>query len=377
MIDSANNAIQMVTFAAPYPANYGGVIDVYYKIKALHDMGVQVHLHAFVYGEHLPSRELERLCASVHYYHRAQSHKYLKGWPYVVSTRYNKQLIQKVKELRYPVILEGLHSCFLVEHLVLSQIPFVVRMHNVEWKYYRYLAELELSYVKKKYFLEEARRLKNFEKIISQQKLISISEKDTHYFEDTYPGAKVLEISAFHAFQKPIIQEGMGEYALFNGNLSINENEQAALWLIEKVFSSLEYPLIIAGKQPSAKLVQAVRNFPHIRLEINPSDEKMNELMQNAHMHLLPNRQPTGIKLKWVNALFTARYIITHPDIISASQNNMGIYVANDASEYKKLIQKLSMKSFSMAAIQNREEYILKDFENMTNVKKLMNFLIY
>src|SRR5690606_33814121 len=101
------NEIQVVTFAAPYPANYGGVIDVFYKIKALHEAGVKVHLHAFIYGEHLPSQEIERICASVHYYRREQHLKYLQGWPYIIATRNNQQLIQKVLQMQHPVLLEG------------------------------------------------------------------------------------------------------------------------------------------------------------------------------------------------------------------------------------------------------------------------------
>lgn len=42
--------LHIVSFDIPYPVNYGGVIDVYYKIEALHKKGIKVILHNFKYG---------------------------------------------------------------------------------------------------------------------------------------------------------------------------------------------------------------------------------------------------------------------------------------------------------------------------------------
>lgn len=366
------NEIQIVTFAAPYPANYGGVIDVFYKIKTLFEAGVKVHLHAFIYGEHLPSRELERLCTSVHYYRREQHIQYLQGWPYIISTRYHRGLIQKVLQIKKPVVLEGLHSCFLLEDLKKAHLPFVIRMHNVEWKYYQFLAELEPSYIKKKYFLEEARRLKKFEKNLSDQTLLTISENDTLYYQQQCPRARVEYVPAFHAFDEVKVQVGKGEFALFHGNLSVNENEQAVLWLVEKVFSSLEYPLIIAGKNPTQKLMKAIRNFKHIELVQNPSDEKMIQLMEDAQVHLLPNRQPTGIKIKWVNALFTARNIIVHPDIHAATDEEIGIFSTQQPEAYKKYLLTIRDKEFTPDCLELRKAWMNEHYSNITNVNKLL-----
>ena len=42
--------LHIISFDIPWPANYGGVIDVFYKAKALSEKGVKVHLHCFQYG---------------------------------------------------------------------------------------------------------------------------------------------------------------------------------------------------------------------------------------------------------------------------------------------------------------------------------------
>lgn len=37
--------LNIVAFDNPYPPTYGGVIDVYYKLKSLAETGLKIHLH--------------------------------------------------------------------------------------------------------------------------------------------------------------------------------------------------------------------------------------------------------------------------------------------------------------------------------------------
>jgi hypothetical protein len=55
------SAINIVAFDVPFPANYGGVIDVFHKIKTFNQLGVKVHLHCFEYGRG-NQPELEQYC---------------------------------------------------------------------------------------------------------------------------------------------------------------------------------------------------------------------------------------------------------------------------------------------------------------------------
>ncbi len=84
--------LHIVSFNIPHPANYGGIIDVYYKILALKQSGVQVILHCFVYGRQ-PSKELEDLCFKVYYYPRkSELIPFLKRDPYIVTSRSAKSM---------------------------------------------------------------------------------------------------------------------------------------------------------------------------------------------------------------------------------------------------------------------------------------------
>src|SRR5690606_1545918 len=95
-------SLHVVSFDVPFPADYGGVQDVFYKVKVLSELGVKIHLHCFAYGRK-QAPELESLCESVHYYERNTGHKGLSiNLPYIVSSRINQQLINTLREDNHP-----------------------------------------------------------------------------------------------------------------------------------------------------------------------------------------------------------------------------------------------------------------------------------
>ena len=91
--------LHIVSFDVPFPADYGGVIDLFWKLPALRAQGVQIHLHCFEYGRG-KQIELNKYCSSVNYYVRSSG---LKGFslklPYIVSSRKNETLF--IKTIRF------------------------------------------------------------------------------------------------------------------------------------------------------------------------------------------------------------------------------------------------------------------------------------
>ena len=102
----------VISFDVPFPADYGGVIDVFYKVRALHEAGVKVHLHCFEYGRP-PQQELHRYCEEVYYYSRQNAKSMLfNTLPYIVLSRQSEELKQRLLKDNYPILFEGLHSTF-------------------------------------------------------------------------------------------------------------------------------------------------------------------------------------------------------------------------------------------------------------------------
>ena len=101
-----SHSLNIVSFDVPFPANYGGVIDVYYKLFWLKQAGVKIHLHCFSYGR-TPSHELEALCEKVYYYDRQiglSGNFSLK--PYTVKSRQSNEMEKNLLANDFPILFE-------------------------------------------------------------------------------------------------------------------------------------------------------------------------------------------------------------------------------------------------------------------------------
>ena len=219
--------LHIVSFDIPFPANYGGVIDVYYKAKALAEKGVKVHLHCFQYGRR-PNAALNTMFHEVHYYKRDISKKHLiKSIPYIVSSRVSEEMIQILLKDDYPILMEGLHTSALLNDSRLDNRKRIVRTHNIEHEYYQNLGKVETDIFKKYYFHNEAAKLRRYEKVLEKADLLlTISKNDEAYFSSKYDNVDF--VPAFHPFKHVNSKPGKGKYVLYHGNLSVAENANAA-----------------------------------------------------------------------------------------------------------------------------------------------------
>src|SRR5688572_11291711 len=88
--------LHIICHDVPWPADYGGVVDLFYKIKALHDEGVKIKLHCFDYGRGHQD-ELSKYCEEVNYYQRLSKWKSISlSKPYIVRSRENPLLLENL-----------------------------------------------------------------------------------------------------------------------------------------------------------------------------------------------------------------------------------------------------------------------------------------
>lgn len=369
--------LHIISFDIPYPANYGGVIDVYYKLVWLHQLGIKIHLHCFEYGR-AHAKELEALCEKVNYYKRdtgLMSH--LSLLPYTVKSRTSAKLKKNLLKDEAPILCEVLHTCGILADPAFKKRFTIYRHSNIEHHYYQGLAKVEKSFLKKAFLYLEAKKLKRFEKTIAHADLIlAVNEHDTVYFKKQYPSVRTEYLPSFHSHQEVKIKAGKGQFILFHGNLSVAENSEAAEWLIKNVFAHINQNVIIAGLNPGDDLMKLIEKHEHIEVIPNPTEAKMTELMQDAHQHVLYTKQSTGLKLKLLNVLFAGRHIICNPSMIKGSGvvENESILLASTPQEFIEQIQKTTPIPFDNGLIQKRQE-ICQPFNNQINAKKLANFL--
>lgn len=369
--------LHIVSFDVPYPPNYGGVIDVYYKIQALHQAGIKVHLHAYEYGRG-NAEALKPFCESIQLYKRNVAKTNLfKKIPYIIATRASEKLVSNLTIHNYPILFEGLHTTFFLNDKRLKKHRKIVRTHNIEHLYYLNLAKIERSIFKRYYFFNEASKLRRFEPILTHADGIAvISHNDYKYFSNRYKNVQV--ISAFHPNNNVNIAEGSGDYALYHGNLSVGENNSAAIYLIENVFNTIEIPLIIAGNKPSKELRNIASQHSNIILKSNLSNDDIFQLIHNAHVNILPTFQATGIKLKLLAALFNGRHCLVNTPMIKNTGLEDLVVIKDQADMMRNELVRMFNKPFSETDVFKREDALsYGSFSNQYNVNNLIKLLFY
>lgn len=359
----------------PFPANYGGVIDVYYKLYWLKQSGVKIHLHCFTYGRK-PAKELEGLCEKVYYYERKTGLlQNLSFSPYTVNSRKSAELEKNLLSNDYPILFEVLHTCYLLDDPRFKHRKKIYRHSNIEHEYYLELSRTEKKFIKRIYLKIEAFKLKGFEKILNQADLIlAVNSKDTDYFRKKFPKVKSVYLPSFHPNIDVSVKEGRGDYILFHGNLGISENYEAACWLLDNVFSKINYPSVIAGLNPPAFLEEKISKVKGVKLRNSPNEEEMTQLIRNAQVHVLYTAQPTGLKLKLLNVLFKGRFVVCNSHMVSGTElsSNKTFLIKDSEEAFIRAIRDCYVKDFSTDSVKEREDSVAH-FKNQLNVRKLIS----
>ena len=309
-----NNKIHIVSFDVPFPPDYGGVLDVYLRAKGLKQLGYSVVLHCYEYGRGR-SHDFSEVADTVYYYDRKTGVKsVLSNLPFIVNSRNSEELLNRLLADDFPILLEGQHSTFWIRELVKNNQKVAVRMHNIEWQYYLNLAKDAKTTSERLFFRVEARKLRKHENQLKGIPLLCISENDRSYYNDLGFQASYLPVTInSDLVLEPLERE---PFALFHGNLSVAENQEAIDVLIrENKRKKLEIRLKIAGKNPSPALIKKIESQGWECIS-NPGDVELNDLMRSCSLHLVIGFRSSGIKLKVIRALLTGKPCIATKEMI-------------------------------------------------------------
>jgi glycosyltransferase involved in cell wall biosynthesis len=369
-----NKHLHIVALDTPWPVSYGGVIDLFYKLKALHKLGIQIHLHCFC-KEELPQVELNNYCVEVHYYKRNSA--FSLSIPYIVNSRSSSLLLENLNKNNYPILLEGIHCTYHLFKNKLQNRKVFVRLHNVEHAYYKHLAKNESNLLKHWYFLYESYLLKKYEANLANKAIfIAVSQFDAELYQKEFGAKQISFLPVFIEYETVQTNIDKGSYCLYHGNLSINENVKAIKWLLKHIFSDLKMPFVVAGKNPSKKIVNKIHSYANACVVENPSHKDMQDLIRKAQINILPSFNNTGVKLKLINALFTGKYCITNNAGVQGSGLETICEVADTADVIKEKITSLYNTPFAESEIEKRKQ-VLEDLYNNEENGRLVVSMIF
>ena len=363
--------LNIISLDNPFPPDYGGAIDIYFKIKSLSELGCKINLHYF-YSNRNPSPELEGICKEVFYYPRKS---YLNTvinirTPFVVSSRNSEELINNLSRNNYPILFDGLQSSFISKRKEFKNRKKYLRVHNIESEYMKNLSNAEQNWIHKIGLILDSYRYKKFENKLNHfESIFAISEKDQKYHQKYHQNVFLLNV--FHGESKIQSKLGIGKYILYHGNFNVSENFKAAMFLINNVFNNLELPIKIAGKNAFKRLHPYIDNS-NTKLVDSPNLEFMKKLIKDAHINVLPTFQSTGVKLKLINSLFWGRHcIVNNKMILPTPQLKKMCEISNSPEEYINKINEIIKLPFSKNDIKTREVILLKYFNDSENSKIL------
>lgn len=313
-------------------------------------------------------------CEEVNYYRRDSFWKgFFSDKPFIVQSRNAAELKAKLLQNSYPILFEGLHSCFYLTDDAFKQRCRLVRMHNNEAEYYLKLAHKEHRFFKRLYFYSEYRRLMRFEHVLEfADGILCISLTETNHYQKKFGRAKYA--APFHGNGTVQSKAGRGDYALYHGNLEVNENIEAVCFLAEEVFDDLPFRLIIAGHHPAEKIKAFAMACDRIELIADPGEEQLNDLIRNAHINVLPTFMETGVKLKLINALYKGRFCLVNNQMVNNTGLEKYCVISNDAIAMKQNINELFQKEFTAEEIILRKQ-IETEFSDLAEAEKIIALL--
>lgn len=366
--------LHIISFDVPASPNYGGIIDVYFRILAL-SPHFTIHLHAFRKKNHkiYVSDEINEACSKIHYYNRKTNlSKHFSSLPFFVKSRESKSLVENILDLEGVILFEGIHTTAALKYL--RNKPVFIRSHNIESEYYGGLRRSTRSWWRRIYYFIEEFKLKKFESQVyaDASGVVSISERDKLVIGRI--NSNTISIYPFTGnSEQPspqlINQNYEKDRIVFFGNLSVPENELAAMNLIKRVKRS-RYNLSLLGKSPSKVLINLCRK-QHIDLVENPSDAILHETIQSAEFTVLFSNQYSGVKLKLFTALKYANKLLISKELDpdSVFENNVSTLERREilmAIENNALVARRPNLSdeFSVLFMDYRKAQKLADFLN-------------
>ncbi|MBB6371329.1 hypothetical protein [Chryseobacterium shigense] len=367
--------LHLISFNYPYPPSYGGIIDVYYKIRALADIGIKIHLHCFV--DHIPEtidQEIESITENVFFYKKKKNpFYYFSSVPFAAAIRTSDDLFENLKTIKAPILFEGLQTTQIISRLKNKDQKLYLRYHNNEFEYYKGLSSSEKNIFKKIIYKIESLKFSGYQKRILKEfeGVFCLSEKEFHDVESYSKNAHLIHI--FHGNKSVKHLDKKGNYFLFHGDLSISDNKRALEETIN-IFKTLpRHKLVVASDRAGEDLKKKIKSIENISIVPIETSENLNKLFENAHANILLSYQNSGTKVKLFNALYNSRYIIVNQNITD-DKTLMGLcHFGTTSNEIRQLINETASQDYN--EYETRKEVLEKNYSDNANAEEISKII--
>lgn len=363
-------SLNIISGHIPCSSTLGDAQQTFWLLEALSAAGIQVHLYTFRESDPTIDKntnpQLTKICSSIKSYPIQKGHRNFSfSAPYATSKYLNPQLIKDLKENNFPVLIEGMGSCGLALSTELKHRKIWVRLLTYAPNYFRYLQERSNASLKKLFYQREAvLSTKILKKINQHVNWIVTSEADKKILDDLFLGSNIQILDPFTTSNKIITSKtGLGNYCLFQGNLSDAATHKTARWLLTHVFHNLKVPFVITGNNPSPSLVALAHRQPHTCIVANPSSSERQDMIEKAQIIIQPSFIKQGADEALIEGIKNGRHCLTNTKSTSSSLGAC-YHQGASANAFQEIIIQLYHHPFSEEEIETRKRLIATEKTN-------------
>lgn len=197
--------------------------------------------------------------------------------------------------------------------------PTVLFQHNVEAMIWQRHAEVPQSAVRRRYMLEQWRRMRRFEGDMCRQfdGVVAVSEQDATALERDYGLRGVtavptgVDVDYFH----PTSPADRRPYELvFTGSMDWMPNDDAMIWFIEDILPRIrtavpQVTVTVVGRTPGTRLREVAAQASGV--EVTGRVEDVRPYLQRAAAFIVPMRIGGGTRLKIYEAMATGLPVVS------------------------------------------------------------------
>lgn len=288
--------------------------------------------------------------------------------------RYADVMIPKINEFKPDVVVfdNSRTSAGMLKKVKMLGVKTVIIHHNYEMEYYRGTKPFIAWRVPFMHYMEKAERT-----AVQYGDLnLTLTDEDTNLLQMHYDSShlnKIAKLGTFESMPEQSTLSGEVEtppkiskndlcFAI-TGTLGSYQTEVSVIPFLEEDYPELlkslpDSTLIVAGRNPSIKLINTCAKYPTVKLIANP--ENMQKVIAKADVYICPTCVGGGLKLRVMDGLKAGLPVLTHA--VSARGygefiNANCLFVYHDKDSFKiglqNLLQEIKKEHLDVASIKN------------------------
>lgn len=366
----------------PFPADHGGRVDTWGRIKVLAELGWRIHL--VVCGKGRPS--MDDMKAAYAYVddiklcdRRSSLTDLLHSTPMQVQSRSGLQDVELEGGYDY-VLLEGDYVYPILNNPKIKQDTVILRVHNDEAVYFKALARSTKKIIHKMYYHMESRKFSVLQKKMLEKvdKYLFISSKEFESFRKLNPSAKSLFLPPPVTNEKFTAGSFKSKAVVFIGSLFMPNNREAIQWYLEHIHPSMlkepDYQFIVAGNSRKQSL-SWLESYDLTRVIVHDTPKSLDDIYKAGYLFVNPMQNGAGVKLKTIEAIQNGLPVISTSIGYEGTGlvDNEHIMIADRPEDfYKKIKQLLDNPEKAQSLLESSQSFLREHY----NHKKVLHGFI-